>query len=399
MSDPRGKNHALVLSGGGANGAYEVGVLKALFGGRSPATDGVAPDPSIFFGTSIGSFNAAFLVSQWEEYGPASMGNLERVWLDVLAGDGSGNGGFRFRGDPSYYLNPTSYMPNPLRPFLQFAEDSAFLAWDGVQRTVHLATSREEGLRERIAELFNFSSFISVDPWEQTIHRTIDFAAIRRSPRKLRVVATNWATGELRTFENHEMTERLGPRAILASSSIPGVFPPVDVGAEPYVDGGVLMNTPLRGAIHEGADVLHVVYLDPDVASIPLSSLQSTVASTYRLQTISWAALVNDDIEDAAMINRGLQILQRVEAGAEVTDPDLEALAKGMSKIVPRLRQVLRYRPLTIHRYHPCEDLGGGALGLLNLDRGRLEELIEKGFTDAVLHDCEEAECILPDAG
>lgn len=398
MSNPAGKTHCIVLSGGGANGAYEVGVLKALFNGKSPATDCTTFDPQIFLGTSIGSYNASLLASKWDEMGSAAVGDLERAWLDVLAADSTGrNGGYRFRGDPSYFLNPSSYLPNPLSPFLQLVQDSAFLSWEGVQRGVNFARSNEN-VRERIAELFDFSAFISTEPWEQTIRQTIRFGAIRRTKRKLRVMATNWATGELRIFTNHEMTDNLGPRAILASSAIPGVFPPVFVGAEPYVDGGVLMNTPLQPGIAEGADVLHVIYLDPDVAAIPLESLQSTVASNYRLQTISWAALVNDDIEDAAMINRGLQILRNIETGAEVGDTDLLTLAKGMSKIVPRLKQFIRYRPLTIHRYHPAEELSNGALGLLNLDRDHIEDLISKGFADALLHDCEKSGCILPDA-
>jgi len=48
---------AVVLSGGGATGAYEVGVLKALYGGKSRVTQFKPLDPDIFSGTSIGSFN------------------------------------------------------------------------------------------------------------------------------------------------------------------------------------------------------------------------------------------------------------------------------------------------------------------------------------------------------
>jgi NTE family protein len=397
MSDPQGRKVALVLSGGGANGAYAVGVLKALFSGKSVATRGQLLEPDIFLGTSIGSFNASFLASQWDEFGAAAVTNLERVWLETLAADATGqNGGIRFRGDPSYYLNPKSYLPNPMHPFMQFALDGAVIAWDATQRGVQLVTSPET-LREKLANLFNFPSFISADPWEQTINRHINFEAIRRTQKQLRVVATNWTTGTLRFFTNHDMTEKLGPKAILASSAIPGVFPPVYVGAEPYVDGGVLMNTPLREAVHLGGEVLHVIYMDPDVASIPASALGSSVATTYRLQEISWAALVNDDIQDAAMINQGIRILHRMVSGEEVADPELETLTKGMHKIAPRLKRFLTYKPLTIHRYHPCEELSAGALGMLNLDREHIEDLIAKGFLDASLHECGKEECVLPE--
>ena len=81
MKGPRSEKKALVLSGGGADGAYAVGVLKALINGRSPATSYRPLDPDILTGTSCGAYNAAVLVSQWDEFGSASAGNLETIWL------------------------------------------------------------------------------------------------------------------------------------------------------------------------------------------------------------------------------------------------------------------------------------------------------------------------------
>jgi predicted acylesterase/phospholipase RssA len=394
MSEPR---QAVILSGGGANGAYEVGILKALFNNK--CRDVWPSDPELFFGTSVGSYNAAFLVSQWDEFGPAAIGNLERVWLEVMAGDVGRNGVYRFRGDPGHFLNPSTYLSNPLRPFLELAGDSAFLTWEGIQRAVYLATSREESLRERAANLFDFSTFISSEPWDRTIRQTINFGTIRgaEETRKLRIFATNWTTGRVRMFENRDMTENLGPLAIRASSAIPGIFPAVSVGAEPYVDASVLMNTPLRPALDNGADVLYVIYLDPDVASIPLSTLDSTVAASYRLQQISWAALVNAEIERARRINRGLAVFARLERGEPVPELELDELAKGAAHVLGSLaKHVHDYRPVTIHRFHPREDLAGGALGLLNLDRDHIEDLIQRGFNDATLHNCVKEGCIIP---
>lgn len=389
----RRPRQALILSGGGANGAYEVGILKALFSGKCKRVPFV--DPELFFGTSIGSFNAAFLVSQWSEFGTAAVSNLERTWLQAIAGDIGRNGAYRFRGDPGYFLDPAIYVPNPLRPMLELARDGAYLTWEGIQRAVGLVSS-DESLRERVANLFDFSAFVSTEPWERTIRDSINFATIRSEEmRKLAVFATNWATGELRSFENHNMTEQFGVLAIRASSAIPGIFPQVWIGAEPYVDGGVLMNTPLTPALDAGADIIHVIYLDPDIASIPLSALDSTVAAIYRLQAISWAALVNRDIDRAARINRGLEAFARIQRQEPLSSPEMESLAKGAIMVLGG-RNLQTYRPLTIHRYHPCEDLSGGALGLLNLGRDHIESLIDKGFTDAVLHNCEKEGCVLP---
>ena len=128
---------------------------------------------------------------------------------------------------------------------------------------------QEAPLLRRITELFNFASFVSWQPFAQTLHETIRFADIRRAEKMLQVAATNWETGVLQIFTNHDMTDQVGPLVIMASAAIPGFFPPVVVGFQAFVDGGVLMNTPLTLAIRAGADILHVIYLDPDSRGYP----------------------------------------------------------------------------------------------------------------------------------
>ena len=61
MSSHAADKSALVLSGGGAYGTYEVGVIKALFEGNCPSTSGVRLDPEVDSGTSVGNYNAVFL--------------------------------------------------------------------------------------------------------------------------------------------------------------------------------------------------------------------------------------------------------------------------------------------------------------------------------------------------
>jgi len=401
MSTEAAYKTGVVLSGGGANGAYEVGVLKALLTGKCPSLAGRPLAPDLFAGTSIGSFNATFMVAQWDTYGPAVAGNLEAAWLERLSGTAMrANGGYRFRFDPIDWLTPSRYLPNPLQPLLQLVQDGAHLSWEGMKRAVNFATESEAGLRQRLAEIVDFTAFVSTEPWERTIRESIDFALVRSSSRALRIAATNWTTGKLRIFHNYHMTDRMGTLAVMASSAIPGVFPPVFVGAEPHVDGGVLLNSPLKLVTDEGAEEVHVVYLDPDVAAIPFSALESTVATLYRQQIVSWAQRVNDDVEDAAIINRGIETLGRAERGElGERDAELVVLAKSVPKFWVRFQRHLRYRPLTVHRYHPRDELGGGPLGMLNLDRNHIEELIARGFSDASMHNCKESGCILPAAG
>ena len=217
-----------------------------------------------------------------------------------------GNGVFRIRATPTEFINPTCFIPNPLRPFIQLAADSALLAWDGLQRAVNAAIEQEAPLLQRVTELFDFSSFVSSQPFTQTLHETIRFANIRRAEKVLKITATNWETGALKIYTNRDMTDQLGPLVIMASSAIPGFFPPVAVGSQAFVDGGVLMNTPMQPAIDAGADTLHVIYLDPEIENIPLAGLANTLETLYRMQTIAWAKALNNEIRAVRHINREL---------------------------------------------------------------------------------------------
>lgn len=79
MANTNAAKHAVIQSGGGANGAYEIGVLKALFAGKSLATQYEPLDPDILVGTSVGAYNAVFLVSRWSDYGTAAIASLEQT--------------------------------------------------------------------------------------------------------------------------------------------------------------------------------------------------------------------------------------------------------------------------------------------------------------------------------
>lgn len=391
---PDGKKVAVVLSGGGANGAYEVGVLKALMSGRSAVTDYRRLEPDIITGTSIGALNAAFLVSQWDQYGTAAVGNLERLWMERLAGNVRTNGVYRLRGNPLELLSPSSYLPNPLPFFQRFLADSGFLAWQGLQRAVYFLTSdRNSSLEGRLIDLVDISIFISLEPLEQTL-RLIDYPAIQRSSRWLKVAATNWATGELRVFWNHDMTETFGPIALRASAAVPGIFPPAEYGSQPYVDGSVLLNTPISLAIHAGAEILHVVYLDPEVSNIPLDRLPQTFNTMQRMFQIGWASAYNDDIGDAARINRSLAALERARTELR-PDPRQEELLLDVAQVRPPADRP-PFRPLEIRRYHPNDPLVGD-VSLLNFDRDRIANLIERGFQDAVHHDPVQSKDVFPD--
>jgi NTE family protein len=378
MSHPTG----VVLSGGGANGAYEVGVLKALLGGKSPATDRQPLDPGVIAATSIGSFNSAVLLSNLNGSWTRAADELEKVWLEriSLCGRAAHNGVFRIRVNPLAWIDLDLLRADPLRPARDLAADAMFLARDWTARAREFTTS-SGSLERRAAELIDLSTFVTPAPSADLVRESVVLPKVRSSRVALKVTATCWRKGTVRLFSNADFTDAAGAGILLASGAIPGIFPPVTVDGEPYVDGGVVLNTPLKPAIDAGARTLHVIYLDPDPAAIPLKEVGSTIDTVGRMFAISFAATIKRDLEIASKINRGIHALEAAARGESVRA--LEPIEMGGRG----------HRPLQIHLYHPEADWGG-ALGMLDFDRDRVSALIARGYQDAVGHDCAQAGCI-----
>ena len=377
MSHPSG----VVLSGGGANGAYEIGVLKALLRGDSPSTGGEPLEPGVIAATSIGAFNSAVLLSNYTDSWSRALEALEKVWLErvSLSGLASRNGVFRLRGNPLTWMDVGVLRKDPLKPARDLASDAVFLAKDWSARAREFTTS-SGSLERRAAELLDVSTFVTPAPSEELVRETVSLPRVRSSPVKLRITATRWATGTLRLFTNEDFTEPLGSKVVLASSAIPGIFPPVAIGSEPFVDGGLVLNTPLKPAIDCGAHTLHVIYLDPDPGAVPLRAVGSTIDTVGRMFVISFGATMKRDLEIASRVNEGIHAANAAARGAYAPPDPLHASGHG-------------HRPLQIHLYHPVSD-SGGALGMLDFQRDRVKALIDRGYRETKSHDCAKAGCI-----
>jgi predicted acylesterase/phospholipase RssA len=147
----------------------------------------------------------------------------------------------------------------------------------------------------------------------------------------------NWDSGELKLYSNIHMTDYIGTRAILASAAIPGFFPPTEVGAQPFVDGGVVLNTPLLPAVDAGADILHAIYMDPDVSNIPSDDLGSALQTMYRMQVIGWARLINREVDHDKTLNGAVRILAQLEPAAAQAIEDFFLTRDPDSKFARRL--------------------------------------------------------------
>jgi predicted acylesterase/phospholipase RssA len=388
--------HAVVLSGGGAYGAYEIGAMKALFSGQSPVT-GYAPlDAQVFTGTSVGSFNAAFMTMEPGVASSSIIAQLEELWVDEISDNSQtcGNGVYRFRGNPLRYSQAECFATDPTLPLVELGADAAFIAQYFVSKGTEFFLS-SGSLPQRTLRLIDLSAFISIEPFRRLIEKRVQMEGIRNSDKLLRIAATNWNTGEVKIFENKDMTEEFGSLIIQASASIPGIFPPVNIAGNIYVDGGVVMNTPLRCALEVGATTLHIIYNDPNVRDIPVERLQNTLDTFMKMFTIMLATIANEDIDTAAWINEGLEVIERLSSGGPVKDADMTAFIRVAARIKERLERGSPYRKITIHRYRPEGELGG-ALGMLNFSQQAILRSIERGFSNVVNHDCAISHCILP---
>ena len=279
---------ALVLSGGGGRGAYHVGVIQALVE-RGWMKDGVGPD--IIAGTSIGAINAAAIASG------LTVEQLRARWMQMHTEDVH-----RLSED----------LPAVTRPLMRFLLHSILTSDAHGGGAVALppedAQMSAEGLLNRLGRLFRsrpFRSLLDTRPWRRTLAEWMDFARINgpEAPALL-LTATDLQSGGLRVFCNRAMggrpPDRISLDHLMASSSIPMVYPWTELDGHKYWDGAVLANTPLGPVIDladgEDVDILVVMMTpwdaDPDDMQAQLQDLPQDLAQSMAL-TLDWALLAS----------------------------------------------------------------------------------------------------------
>ena len=374
--------HGVVLSGGGALGSFEVGVLKSL------AEKG-APAPGVITGTSVGAFNAAALACElgmgrtWSD----AVSALSLLWLDKVAGGFGDNGVFRFRGDVFRLLSPGMATARALQ---ELAGDAGFFTRDILNRLAYAA--RVPGsVGRKIAEVVDLSTVFSTQPLRSLLHSSLSFDNLCKSPAAVKLATTDWQSGHLRLFTHvprgHNVARKIRSEeapitaenfldAVMASTAIPGVFPAVDVMCEgkkrSFVDGGLVMNSPLNPAIESQATTIHLICVNPQVNALPHDAMANTMETMTRALVAAVAGFITSDLNHAKLVNR-------------------------IAGVVRRKNSDEFYTPITVHRYHPMIGNLGGVAGLLDFSKNHVEELMGDGIEVGATHDCEKAQCILAD--
>lgn len=334
---------ALLLTGGGARAAYQVGVLQALAALRrhgEPAHRGSPFD--IIVGTSAGAMNAAALATGADHFSHA-VARLSRIWrgfhaaqvyrADALDAARAGARWIRLLSmgwalARSARLQPYSLLDNqPLRRLLQ-----AHLPFERLPQL--LAGGHLRGFA------VTASSYVSGE--HVTFYDAIDDMQ-------------DWARAQRRAVR-----ARIGVEHLMASAAIPFIFPAarlsVDDRTAYYGDGSMRQMAPIAPVIHLGAERVFVVGAgrahQPPVAADPHAGDYPTLAQVagHALSAIFLDTLASD-VERLQRVNhtlslvppaqRGQTRLRHIELLAITPSQRLDELASRHLHALPQAAQAL----------------------------------------------------------
>lgn len=234
----------LVLSGGGARGAYEAGVIHYI---RTmlPKEVGEKRGFNILCGSSVGAINTCFIASTAHD--------------------------LRYQGRHSYELwrrlQQSDIYQRDVWSFIKFLTHSAA----SISKNLLSKKYGEEG---HLAQ-HNFRGLLNTAPLVPFLKKNVSWQQIsvnlkNRFIDAISITATNIATGKLELFIEKRADMPYTGRYLyhdtkievfhaVASAAIPLIFPAVRIKKNYYMDGGVRMNTPMSPAIQLGAEKILVI--------------------------------------------------------------------------------------------------------------------------------------------
>lgn len=394
--DPEGRRHAVVLTGGGARAAFEVGVLAALARGLSSGTGGWPLQTNILCGTSLGAYHAAFLACHQEKgrLAPA-IDELTRIWRRQIARSSRWPDGgiYRLRGVPFYVEVPQSLARDPVRSLLDTLRATGFWTRFAWRRAVDL-TSPRKSLLDRVQASIPVNEFFDIRPFRELVRETLDLKNLSRDDVFLAVTVTNFHSGSPEIHFKEQLVEDAGENIIFASAAVPGLVPAIYIKADPYVDGSLAMEVPFLPAMAANADVLHVVRSWRSNDYSPIERDASSFAITLRMIRMLMETNTYNKLHSLRYVAEEVEELIEEER-RKWQDPD-EFLTPCTFH---RTRELLRRwapripgSPSEIH-FYSLKDSFRGTDGFLDFRAGRIDRLMSSGFRSARDHDCRAAGC------
>ncbi len=364
--------NALILSGGGARAAYQVGVLKAL---AEILPEGACNPFPIICGTSAGAINAVTLAAH-EGCFRAAVAELEQIW-------------------------------NQLEPHHVYRYGWWEMA-KGLGRVTRSLFNQGVGVNRPIALLDN-------SPLRQLIKRSVKFRQLDRAIARgdleaVSVTAMGYTSGQSVCFfqgkpamQSWQRHRRIGRRTLLntdhlmASSAIPTLFPATKIEHEYFGDGALRQLSPISPALHLGADRLFIVGVSNNLARQPQRTTPPTRHSPSMAQIIghmftsAFVDSLESDIERLERVNDLLELIPEDLRKEKLPDlRPIEKLVVSPSEQVDKIAgRKVRYLPGSLRfflRNTGATASGGGATAAsyLLFTRPFTDELIALGQRDTM---------------
>ena len=262
----------LTLQGGGALGAFECGVVKAM------EEHGIYPD--IVSGISIGAFNSAIIAANPRHATEA----LEAFWNDLS-------------------LDMLSIPNEQMRRLLSSWHS---IVW-GSPNFFYPRWAMPINNSHQLP--INWTSFYDVSSIKDFLHKYIDFEKLKDSPIRLLVMAVNVETSEFETFDSY--TDNITPDHILASGSLPPGFPWTTINNKHYWDGGIITNTPIDSTLEICGATNKKIYI-VELYSRNRSLPQNMIEVLARKDEILFSEKIRKEIQTRELISAYKKLIERI---------------------------------------------------------------------------------------